>query len=362
MALGLEAAGFETAAFCEVDPFCRAVLRKHWPEVWIRDDVRTLTGQLVFDRCGRIDCIAGGPPCQPASCAGKRKGSADERWLWGDYLRLVREVRPLLMLAENPCGIITLKPHGLDWIRDELAQAGYETVPVVVGARHVGAPHRRDRVWLIGRLADTPRGGLGTDGSASGRAGHVDEQGAAMAHAGGHDGNGSHGQGGSGRGVCRTSAEIGMADPNGVRAGEPERAITAEPRSNAGTDTGWRGRRQRWPARPGERQHEWEAPRLVQSAGKSRRCGDAQPERKTPPRIAPGWSSERRVLTDEQQREISKQLGSTLWLAEPGLGVSANGASRRLASLARRNALRALGNAVVWQAAEQIGRAMKGII
>jgi len=152
MSLGLEWAGMTTAAFCEIEPFPRAVLRKHWPEVPIYDDVRTLTAdRLARDGVGRIDLVCGGYPCQPFSHAGKQLGHADPRHLWPEMRRIVGEVRPAWVLAENVAGHITL---GLDQVLADLEADGYAGRAVVVPACAVDAPHIRKRVWIVARDSD----------------------------------------------------------------------------------------------------------------------------------------------------------------------------------------------------------------
>jgi DNA (cytosine-5)-methyltransferase 1 len=103
--LGLERTnGFKTIAFCEIDPFCRKVLAKHWPGIPIFDDITKLNrGDL--DGIGEVDVICGGFPCQPVSCAGKRKGDRDERWLWPEFYRVVCLVKPRWVLVENVPGL-----------------------------------------------------------------------------------------------------------------------------------------------------------------------------------------------------------------------------------------------------------------
>ena len=97
--LGLQAAGLTIAGQVEIDPYCLAVLDKHWPDVPKWADVRTVTANDVVARCGRVDLVTGAPPCQPASVAGKRQGSADSRWLWSEYLRLVVDLQPEWLLT-----------------------------------------------------------------------------------------------------------------------------------------------------------------------------------------------------------------------------------------------------------------------
>ena len=149
MSLGLERAGMRTVAFCERDDFCRAVLAHHWPDVPIHDDVRTLTGGDV----GRADLICGGFPCQPWSYAGKRRGTSDDRDLWPEMLRVVAEVRPRWVLGENVAGFVS-EPMGLDRCVADLEAEGYEVRPFMVPACAVGAPHRRDRIWIVAHAPD----------------------------------------------------------------------------------------------------------------------------------------------------------------------------------------------------------------
>jgi DNA (cytosine-5)-methyltransferase 1 len=161
--LGLEWAGMETVAFCEIEPFPCAVLRKHWPNVPIFPDIKKLTKEAYLERGLPLpDLICGGPPCQPASVAGKRRGASDDRWLWPETLRIVREFHPRRFVFENPCGILSLR-GGLVFkdLLSEMEAQNYEVWPVVIPACGVGAPHRRDRVWIIahsesdGAAADT---------------------------------------------------------------------------------------------------------------------------------------------------------------------------------------------------------------
>ena len=143
--LGLEAAGpFRTVAFCEREPFCQAVLRKHWPDTPIYDDVRTID----TDGLGRIDLICGGFPCQPWSVAGKQRGAADDRDLWPVMASLIKDIRPQWVIGENVRGFIN-EPLGLERSLSDLESIGYSAVPFVIPACAVNAPHRRDRVWIV---------------------------------------------------------------------------------------------------------------------------------------------------------------------------------------------------------------------
>ena len=140
--LGLErTGGFETVAFCEYDKKARLVLNKHWPDVPIYEDVRTLKHD------GSIDVISGGFPCQPFSVAGKQKGKDDDRHLWPAMFKLIQKHRPTWVIGENVAGLIAL---GLDSVLADLESENYRTRTFVLPACSVNAKHKRDRLWIIG--------------------------------------------------------------------------------------------------------------------------------------------------------------------------------------------------------------------
>jgi DNA (cytosine-5)-methyltransferase 1 len=142
--LGLERAGMKTVAFCEVDKKCQAVLRKHWPNVPIFDDVSTLTGEQI-DR--PVDVICGGFPCQDISLAGKGAGLEGKRsGLWSEFKRLIDEIKPKYAIIEN---VSALRSRGLDQVLREISEVGYDAEWHCITASSVGAPHRRDRVWIL---------------------------------------------------------------------------------------------------------------------------------------------------------------------------------------------------------------------
>jgi DNA (cytosine-5)-methyltransferase 1 len=337
MGLGLERAGFTVAWQVEVDPACRRVLERHWPDVPRRGDVR-LAGA---DSLAPVDCIAGGFPCQDISTAGKGAGIDGGRsGLWREFARILGELRPRWVLIEN---VPALRRRGADRVLGDLEALGYACWPLVVGARHVGAPHRRDRVWIVGRLADAtdagPRGtfsherGAGSGARGASRGGgpyladadheRCEERRAGLAASAEHaaaqcagdvaDADGAplrHEPGGRGGARGAGAAEPRDADAlaESLRGRREGRAVPT-----GSGDAGERARgavaagsRHAWPARPGEPQHDWEAPRCLES----------------------------------------------------GMGGAAPRFSRRVDSVKRRARLKMLGNAVVPQVAEAIGRAM----
>lgn len=142
--LGLERAGMRCGWQVEIDPFCQRVLAKHWPDVRRYGDIKEC------HNLPPVDLICGGVPCQPASVAGKQRGTSDDRWLWPEAFRIVREVRPAWLLFENVCGILALESGVVfENLLLELEALGYEVETAIIPACGVDAPHRRDRVWIV---------------------------------------------------------------------------------------------------------------------------------------------------------------------------------------------------------------------
>jgi DNA (cytosine-5)-methyltransferase 1 len=145
--LGLERAGFRTEAFCEIDVKAREVLAKHWPNVPIFNDVSKLTKEVLDERGITIDVICGGFPCQDISAAGKGAGLGGERsGLWWQFHRLIEECRPQFAIIEN---VSALRGRGLDEMLRGLATIGYDAEWHCIPAASIGAPHRRDRIWIV---------------------------------------------------------------------------------------------------------------------------------------------------------------------------------------------------------------------
>lgn len=156
--LGLERAGMRTVAFCEIDPFCRRVLAKHWPATRIFGDVRELTAERLAATAASgdiaIDVIAGGFPCQDISAAGKRAGiSGLNSGLWSEYARLVGEVRPRYVIVENSAELLA---GGLGDVLRDLATLGFNARWDCIPASILGAPHGRDRVWIVAYASQKP--------------------------------------------------------------------------------------------------------------------------------------------------------------------------------------------------------------
>jgi DNA (cytosine-5)-methyltransferase 1 len=154
--LGLErTGGFETVAFCEIEPFPRKVLSKHWPEVPIYEDVRTLTGDTLARDGIAVDVITGGFPCQDLSVAGKRAGLGEgtRSGLWSEIVRLIGDLSPRYVIVENVANLLS-GPRGKrgGWfgrVLGDLAECGYDAEWENIPAAAVGLPHLRERAWFM---------------------------------------------------------------------------------------------------------------------------------------------------------------------------------------------------------------------
>lgn len=146
--LAAEWAGFETVGQCEYADYPTRVLEKHWPAVPRWKDIRTLTKESFIERTGlrTVDVISGGFPCQPFSVAGKRGGTGDDRYLWPEMLRIIRDLRPTWVVGENVPGIIDL---ALDQVLADLESEGYEVQTLLIPACGVNAWHKRERVCIV---------------------------------------------------------------------------------------------------------------------------------------------------------------------------------------------------------------------
>lgn len=164
--------GWNNVFQCEIDPFCQSVLKYYFPKTVLYEDIKRTD---FTSWKGKIDVLTGGFPCQPFSVAGQRKGAEDDRYLWPEMLRVIRETRPLWVIGENVAGITNMVQPGsetdvetksdqdeenyketileqeyiINTICDDLEREGYSVQPIIVPACGVGAPHRRDRVWFI---------------------------------------------------------------------------------------------------------------------------------------------------------------------------------------------------------------------
>ena len=150
--LASEWMGWENVFHCEYDPFCQKVLKHHFPNSKLYEDIKTFDATAY---AGRIDILTGGFPCQPFSNAGLRKGTEDERNLWGEMLRVVREVSPKYVLGENVRGLLNWGGGvQFEQVCIDLENEGYKITPYLLPACGKDAPHRRDRIWFVAKNSD----------------------------------------------------------------------------------------------------------------------------------------------------------------------------------------------------------------
>ena len=179
--------GWENAFHCEINEWCGKILKYYFPNSEHYEDI-TKTDFSKWK--GKVDILTGGFPCQPFSCAGQRKGAEDDRYLWPEMLRAIREIQPDWVVGENVAGILTMVQPGsevalgseeslfgevgrerilhrqeyvVETVCNDLEREGYSVQPVVIPACAVGAPHRRDRVWFIAKRAATDSTDAGTE-------------------------------------------------------------------------------------------------------------------------------------------------------------------------------------------------------
>ena len=294
--LGLEWAGMSTVAMCEKDPYCRKILAKHWPDLTIHEDIRNLDGKKYRNS---IDLVAGGFPCQPFSVAGKRKGTDDDRHLWPEMLRVIKEAKPKWVIGENVFGFINM---ALDDVQADLEREHYEVRKFVLPAVAVDAKHRRDRIFLVA-YSNSPavwnlpeRQAQGRDNLQAGRQAITPDNGPSQSMAN------SYGKG----------LEIGQdLRENHEQELSPSERSGSERREDVANSHGTRG-----------------------EAGLSGQ---------------ESWQEGNSGELDHQGHQQSWRKGSREWPAEPCVGRVADGVPNRV------DRIKGLGNAVVPQLIQAIG-------
>ncbi len=337
--LGLERAGFRTVAFCEIEPYPRAVLAKHWPGVPIYDDVRTLSADTLRRDGIAVDAICGGFPCQDLSFAGKRAGIEGARsGLWSEYARIIGEIRPRVAIMENVPGLLSAG-HGR--VLGDLVALGYDAWWDCIPASALCAPHRRDRVWIVAHAAGERRGEKGRDRERSSE--WIASGGEVLAHApsigqqAARNGQGHPAQNGDGQASRPRSNGEGVADADNTGLEGRQRASLSErpgKRVVGAGGTPIRNAARELPYGSWKRAEQGQRTKFADTSGR-------QPER--------GLGG----MVDG----LSDWVDASAWLQEPeNVPRVIKGQENRA------HRLKGLGNAVVPQVVEVIGRAvMEGL-
>jgi DNA (cytosine-5)-methyltransferase 1 len=321
--LGLERAGHRVLWQSEIDNYACRVLKKHWPEIPNLGDVK----KINWSEVPNVDIIAGGYPCQPFSTAGKRKGKEDPRHLWPYVLDAIRTVRPRYALMENVRGHLTL---GFGDVLADLAGCGYSAEWQIISAASVGAPHRRDRLFFVAY----------PDGERSHRT----------------EVNSTEGRKSALADVAGRREAVAYSDDARVRAPERDMERERSTRFVFGDDSrdGISGRGSSMADATGRRLEEREPESETTqdfSLGSDEVGTMAYPDGEQLGKhgSSSDAASESRQRHDQRSRQATDDFGEW-WKTEPGMGRVANGIPARV------DKLRGLGNAVVPQVAELVGR------
>jgi DNA-cytosine methyltransferase len=361
--LGFEWAGLsKPVLFCDIEPWSRKILNKHWPDVPIAEDVKELANdpEGLVPEC---DIITAGYPCQPFSVAGSQKGEADPRHIWPYIFRIIAQRRPTWVVCENVYGHVRL---GLDKVLTDLETEGYTSRTFIVPACGINAPHKRDRLWIVGYTKH--------NGSPTSEIGGVSDK------TGEHDSQGQN-QTSEFKGTSRprSSEDVAYTQSKRHRGGNPkgdrtqERILQSEESEGREMGSEAEGRSESFredvadtnDPRNRTQQHDidaqWQASvakRQEQSQPQSSRYSEdvAYSDNQRSQRRVSGWES---AEWEDQQRYTGRSSpvhGQSIkdwWSVEPNFCRVAHGVPNRV------DRIKGLGNAIVPQIAMQIGLTIK---
>jgi DNA (cytosine-5)-methyltransferase 1 len=362
--LGLERTGyFKTIAFCEIDKYCSLILDKHWKGIKIYNDVRKINKeQFDTDGIEYPDVITGGFPCQPFSVAGKQKGTGDDRHLWPEMFRIIKTFKPKFVIGENVKGLINIQDGVVfETVCTDLESEGYEVQAFNIPAAGVGAPHRRERIWIIATnvansISDNEREQI-TRGDEEER--RIQEE--------------YRQDNSTTRQSSRTSAiwngDRGYEDmansntrfSNGTNEEIFSRGQTSNTSSTGGGDKDVENSRralQQGTVFQGENENEIRKG----NADQSKRSSSSSEYDVANPSSEQSHSNdngqEQREISQQEQIELGGRSSGTLWPSnwefEPNVGRVANGIPGRV------HRLKGLGNSIIPKIAEEIGKAIIG--
>ena len=313
--------------FCDIEPWSRKVLAKHWPDVPIAEDVK----ELANDPDGLIpecDILTAGYPCQPFSLAGERRGTEDDRHIWPYILSIVEAKRPSWCVFENVYGHVSM---GLDEVLSDLEGQGYAARPFIVPACAADAPHRRDRVWIIARNVGDTR---------SRRHGDTKEK----VFSGGH-------------GLVNASipSASNVGDTERSRQSGNDRRRSEQEFTNGCADVAHAESLHRNGSGEHTQQGQRQEPQLGDSRGTDDVADTASKRQQGSGMHARPQHQAQNKDGQTDRADNSGQRDTQFWLPEPAVGRVANGIPRRV------DRLRGLGNAIVPQIAMRIGQTIKAV-
>jgi DNA (cytosine-5)-methyltransferase 1 len=391
--LGLERTGkFKTVAFCEIDKYCTLLLQKHWKGVKIYEDVRKINKeQFDTDGIEYPDIITGGFPCQPFSIAGKQKGTGDDRHLWPEMFRIIKTFKPKFVIGENVKGLINIQDGVVfETVCTDLESEGYEVQAFNIPAAGVGAPHRRERIWILATLGNSELNGSSTtkitrsiietsnnnkkgenatrefEGTSKSRysqdVANTESERTRSNNEGIRQGISGTNRGQRTIGIKEDVANSNTRFSNGTNEEIFSRGQTSNTSSTGGGDKNVENSRralQQGTVFQGENENEIRKG----NADQSQRSSSSSEYDVANPSSEQSHSNdngqEQREISQQEQIELGGRSSGTLWPSnwefEPNVGRVANGVPGRV------HRLKGLGNSIVPKIAEEIGKAIIGV-
>jgi DNA (cytosine-5)-methyltransferase 1 len=356
--LGLERTGyFKTIAFCEIDKYCSLILDKHWKGIKIYNDVRKINKeQFDTDGIEYPDIITGGFPCQPFSVAGKQKGTGDDRHLWPEMFRIIKTFKPKFVIGENVKGLINIQDGVVfETVCTDLESEGYEVQAFNIPAAGVGAPHRRERIWILATLGNSELNGSSTTKITRSiietSNDNKERENATREFKGTSKSRNS-------QDVANTESERTRSNNEGIRQGI---SGTNRGQETIGTKEYVENSRrtlQQGTVFQGENENEIRKG----NADQSKRSSSSSEYDVANPSSEQSHSNdngqEQREISQQEQIELGGRSSGTLWPSnwefEPNVGRVANGIPGRV------HRLKGLGNSIIPKIAEEIGKAIIG--
>jgi len=366
--LGLERTGhFETVAFCDNNKYSKLVIDKHWKGIKIYDDIKEITKEkFTTDGIEAPDIITGGVPCQPFSVAGKQKGTSDDRYLWPEMFRIIKAFKSKFVIVENVRGIVNIE-NGMvfETVCSDLESEGYEVQAFNIPAAGVGAPHRRERIWFIAVREDVANTVSNDERREISRS-YEEERRIQEEH---RQNNSTTGK------SSRTSeirngdngyetTESNVADTEGLRfrgrSGEERGIKKNEFQQTEQKGSSFRSETERRSSQSGgddvadtesigsdvrgREQHQGERSGQGEIGGAS-----SQDDANSYGKRLEGFRGEHKLRNSEEEEQTSRD---GWWSVEPNVGRVAHGVSGRV------HRLKGLGNSIVPQIVEEIGKAL----